>query len=252
MDRKQSKEKLALMLDNILDRKKALQKPFTIIVGSITDEMLKKTYQICVEIKFNKIENILDTPLHLFGLDTIDKQVLQKVKQFGYSYTLQDIVAFDRGVFLFFDCDNINELNSNDIKTIESNILARVTQLIEKDRKLQAKNDVDFSCEVKMIEFRFATKKQHLCGLIKYKFSQTNDYQAQNLADLVYIVKGIDEGRNAWYYVLVNPSTLQKFHRDRNKDIMHLEDCGTILYSAFGDEPSKEVTDMLKKEYGIE
>ncbi len=71
-------------------------------------------------------------------------------------------------------------------------------------------------------------------------------------AELIYLVKGIDAGRNAWYYVLVDRLKLQLFLKALNDEIIHLENYGRILYSAYGDDPSIEITAKLKEEYGIE
>lgn len=70
-------------------------------------------------------------------------------------------------------------------------------------------------------------------------------------ADLIYLVKGIDDGRNAWYYVLVDRPKVQLFLKALNDDIIHLENYGVILYSAYGDDPPQEITDAVNKEYGI-
>jgi len=77
------------------------------------------------------------------------------------------------------------------------------------------------------------------------------DPQKKMQADLIYLVKGIDAGRNAWYYVLVDRLKLQLFLKALNDDIIHLENYGKILHSAYGDEPPAEVTNKLKEEYGI-
>jgi hypothetical protein len=77
------------------------------------------------------------------------------------------------------------------------------------------------------------------------------DPQKKMQADLIYLVKGIDAGRNAWYYVLVERLKLQLFLKALNDDIIHLENYGKILHSAFGDEPPVEITNKLKEEYGI-
>lgn len=77
------------------------------------------------------------------------------------------------------------------------------------------------------------------------------DPQKRMQADLIYLVKGIDAGRNAWYYVLVERLKLQLFLKALNDDIIHLENYGKILYSAYGDEPPADVTNKLKEEYGI-
>lgn len=78
------------------------------------------------------------------------------------------------------------------------------------------------------------------------------DPQKRMQAELIYFVKGIDAGRNAWYYVLVDRLKLQLFLKALNDDIIHLENYGKILYSAYGDEPPVEITDKLKEEYGIQ
>ena len=78
------------------------------------------------------------------------------------------------------------------------------------------------------------------------------DPQKKMQAELIYLVKGIDAGRNAWYYVLVDRLKVQLFLKALNDDIIHLENYGKILFSAYGDEPPADVTDKLKEEYGIQ
>ncbi|MCE3255035.1 MAG: hypothetical protein K0R25_529 [Rickettsiaceae bacterium] len=77
------------------------------------------------------------------------------------------------------------------------------------------------------------------------------DATKSSKADLVYLVKGVDDGRNAWYYVLVERLKLSLFLKALNDDIIHLENYGEILYSAYGDEPPQNITDELKREYDI-
>jgi len=77
------------------------------------------------------------------------------------------------------------------------------------------------------------------------------DMAKSSNADLVYLVKGIDDNRNAWYYVLVERLKVSLFLKALNDDIIHLEDYGKILYSAYGDNPPKEITDKVKAEYGV-
>jgi hypothetical protein len=78
------------------------------------------------------------------------------------------------------------------------------------------------------------------------------DPQKKMQAELIYLVKGIDAGRNAWYYVLVERLKVQLFVKALNDDIIHLENYGKILYSAYGEEPPANITDQLKEEYGIQ
>ena len=70
-------------------------------------------------------------------------------------------------------------------------------------------------------------------------------------SDLIYLVKGVDDERNAWYYVLVERLKVSLFLKALKDPIIHLENYGDVLYSAYGDEPSQDITDKLKKEYGI-
>ena len=70
-------------------------------------------------------------------------------------------------------------------------------------------------------------------------------------SDLVYLVKGLDRGRKAWYYVLVERLKLSLFLKALNDPIIHLEKYGKILYSAYGEEPPKDIVEKVKKEFGI-
>ena len=67
------------------------------------------------------------------------------------------------------------------------------------------------------------------------------------LSELVYLVKGKDDGRDAWYYVLVDPEKHDKFLRDLNDNVIHLEDSGHIIRSAYGDNPDESVTKELER-----
>ncbi len=88
-------------------------------------------------------------------------------------------------------------------------------------------------------------------GALKY-FILKVDPKKKMQSELIYLVKGIDAGRNAWYYVLVERLKLQLFLKALNDEIIHLENYGNILYSAYGEEPSSDITEKLKEEYGIE
>ena len=83
------------------------------------------------------------------------------------------------------------------------------------------------------------------------KSKKAIDPQKRALAQYIYLVRGVDAGRNAWYYVLVERLKVQLFLKALNDDIIHLEKYGKILYSAYGDEPPANVTQAIKDEYGI-
>lgn len=68
----------------------------------------------------------------------------------------------------------------------------------------------------------------------------------------VYIVKGQDEGKDAWCFVLVDDAKLSQFRRDLGTvDKMELLHYGEILESGYGQEPPDIVTKSIKKKYGI-
>lgn len=102
------------------------------------------------------------------------------------------------------------------------------------------------------------TTDQLISDLKKEGPSEENDNDFKKVdpikraqANLIYLVKGIDDGRNAWYYVLVERPKLQLFLKALNDDIIHLEHYGKVLYSAYGDEPPQHITDAVNEEYGI-
>jgi len=64
-------------------------------------------------------------------------------------------------------------------------------------------------------------------------------------------VKGVDKGKNAWYYVLVDPNLNEEFSKQLHDDIIHLEQIGIVLCSAFGEEPPDRITNNIKMEYNI-
>jgi len=121
--------------------------------------------------------------------------------------------------------------------------------------------------ETKSFAERFASKKNTTAESLKSdpiqsKVTSSDVSQKTNLkpidpqkkmqAELIYLVKGIDAGRNAWYYILVERLKVQLFLKALNDDIIHLENYGVILFSAYGDEPPAEITNKLKEEYGIQ
>ena len=80
----------------------------------------------------------------------------------------------------------------------------------------------------------------------------------QNLYDKqrVYLVKGEDRGRPAWYYVLVvdDEETIKLFEEKVQGEAagtgnIDLESFGEVLKSGFGKEPPNQVRDWIEKKY---
>ncbi len=116
---------------------------------------------------------------------------------------------------------------------------------------------------------RFAKKKSFTSSKLEDVGSKTSDIaesailQSKNaklpidmkkraMAELIYLVHGDDNGRNAWYYILVDRLKVQMFLKAMKSPTINLDDYGKVLYSAYGDNPPESVTQKLKDEYGIE
>ncbi len=117
--------------------------------------------------------------------------------------------------------------------------------------------------EQKSFAERYAKKPSFTSEKIEQKSSTASDAnqkaptkpidpQKKMQAELIYLVKGVDAGRNAWYYVLVERLKVQLFLKALNDEIIHLENYGKILFSAYGEDPAEEITAALKEEYGIQ
>jgi hypothetical protein len=71
------------------------------------------------------------------------------------------------------------------------------------------------------------------------------------LGHRIYNVKGVDAGRNAWYYVLVTGS-VKHFKRCLDDSVIHLEQHGQVLFSAYGDEAPDATKKKVMAQYGID
>ena len=69
--------------------------------------------------------------------------------------------------------------------------------------------------------------------------------------DRVYLVRGEDKGRDAWYYVLLrdDDDVVAAFKERLKAKTINLEDYGKILKSGFGKDPPNEVKDQIEKNY---
>ena len=78
-------------------------------------------------------------------------------------------------------------------------------------------------------------------------------WEMESESDRIYLVKGTDKGRDAWYYVLLfdDEENISNFKEALQDKIINLEKYGKILHSGFGKEPPNEVTEKLHKKYNI-
>jgi len=70
-------------------------------------------------------------------------------------------------------------------------------------------------------------------------------------SELLYIVRGKDKGKAAWYCLLVDKRKQPLFiaHMKTKPDIVHLDDYGKVLYSGWGQNPPLDITDQLAASY---
>jgi hypothetical protein len=60
------------------------------------------------------------------------------------------------------------------------------------------------------------------------------------------------EGRDAWWYVLVDAPKLEAFYRAMESGGVDLADYGKIVKSGYGDEPPSIVKQEMKDQYDFE
>lgn len=67
--------------------------------------------------------------------------------------------------------------------------------------------------------------------------------------DLVYLVRGKDQGRQAWYYVHVDRPKLNRFLVRIGGGSLNLEDYGKVLYKGWGNDPPGEIVAQVHAKY---
>ncbi len=69
--------------------------------------------------------------------------------------------------------------------------------------------------------------------------------------ELVYLVKGKDKGRDAWYFIQVkNRATLPLFDKAIESGNLDLSRYGEIIHSGYGSNPPEYITDEIDARFG--
>lgn len=78
--------------------------------------------------------------------------------------------------------------------------------------------------------------------LLKNKADVSMRYKDSNSTQRIYLVRGKDEGKLAWHYVLVNKHVLGLFMKKTNGGSLNVADFGTVFRSGWGKDPPVGIT----------
>jgi hypothetical protein len=67
--------------------------------------------------------------------------------------------------------------------------------------------------------------------------------------ELVYLVRGKHEGREAWHYVLVEKAKLPFFCAKVKSGALDVANYGKILHSGYGKNPPEDIVASIKQQY---
>jgi len=65
----------------------------------------------------------------------------------------------------------------------------------------------------------------------------------------IYLVKGMENGKDAWLYVRVDRHNKEMFEYGLKKDIFDVNTHGKLLYSGWGENPPQDVVMALRHKY---
>lgn len=76
-------------------------------------------------------------------------------------------------------------------------------------------------------------------------------YSPEKLVKIIFLVKGEDRGRKAWYYLEIDKNNYNKFIAATYSHNINLDDYGKVIYSSYGDNPLQDLVDKMNREYPI-
>jgi hypothetical protein len=88
------------------------------------------------------------------------------------------------------------------------------------------------------------SKDFNCCALSKKDFLKKWrkwKYRAQDVGSLLHLVRGTDNGKSAWHYVMVEPTKLNMFKEQVSTGTIEISKFGEILVSGWGKDPPKDV-----------
>lgn len=77
------------------------------------------------------------------------------------------------------------------------------------------------------------------------------DQVRNSKGELVYLVRGKDQGRPAWHYVHVrDKQTLPLFLKQVDTGTVDVSQFGEVLYSGWGQDPPEDIVKKIEEKYG--
>ena len=66
----------------------------------------------------------------------------------------------------------------------------------------------------------------------------------------IFLIRGKDNGRPAWHYILVPPEKAAELRKQKAGCNIDVAKFGKIVESGWGEDPSQEIMDKIQEEYG--
>ena len=111
-----------------------------------------------------------------------------------------------------------------------SNELSPTQTAFGKDfTKLLCFQNIDQKCKVGELT--------HKWNWVDYVTNQ----RTSTVFDYVYLVRGTENGKDAWYYVLINSGCKEQFKIALDDDKIDLEKHGIVVYSGWGKKPPENI-----------
>ena len=105
--------------------------------------------------------------------------------------------------------------------------------------KKKLKSDQHTVC-VPFVEINCHKKPEEACRVPPYHTWMDRSIHSH----YVYLVRGEERGRPAWYYILVEKEKVQEFKAQLDAETIDLSKFGKILNSGFGEDPPKQVKEI--------
>ena len=101
-------------------------------------------------------------------------------------------------------------------------------------------------CQWPLNVFQLST----FCAIHDIGYTATRDNQIYCRSHkLVYLVRGKDQSRNPWHYVLIDKSKETAFKHAIQSGTKEVAKYGKVLYSGWGKNPPEDIVHTVEKEF---